>query len=84
MSIRTKIVKSGNSWSIRLSKEALQLANLKPGQAIELEIRPGRLTLRHPHQAKKHKLDQAYVDAKTVWDQALKDIWDEIFGPDME
>ena len=80
MHIQTKLVKSGNSWSIRLSKDALALAGLKPGQAIDLEVRPGRLILRRPKQATTDKLDQAYKDVKPIWDQALKDAWSEMFG----
>ena len=74
MYAKTKVVKSGNSWSIRLSKEALAFAGLKPGQELFLEVRPGRLILRKPRQVADHKLDHAYKDAKVVWEQALKEI----------
>lgn len=84
MYVKAKVVKSGNSWGIRLSKEALSLADLRLGQELSLEVRPGRLALRKPSQAADHKLDQAYKDAKVVWDQALKDAWIELFGPDVD
>lgn len=84
MRVQTKLARSGNSWSIRLSKEAIELSGLKPGQALDLEVRPGRLILRKPGLAAGHKLDQAYNDVKPIWDQALKDIWFQVFGPDGE
>jgi antitoxin component of MazEF toxin-antitoxin module len=82
MHIRTKVAKSGNSLSIRLPKHALALSGLKSGEALDLEIRPGRLILRPTSQSKQSNLDQAYGDAKQVWDLALKDAWLQIFGAD--
>ena len=84
MHIKSKLVKSGNSWCIRLPKDVIQLSGLTPGKAVDLEVRQGRLIIRKPGQANLHNLDRAYEDVKAVWDQALKDVWYEAFGLDFE
>lgn len=83
MRVQTKLVQIGNSWGIRLPKAAIELSGLKPGAKLDLEVRKGRLILRRPSQAvASDKIGQAYKDVKVVWDEALKDVWLEVFGED--
>jgi antitoxin component of MazEF toxin-antitoxin module len=83
MRVQTKVVKIGNSWGIRLPKAVLELCGLKPGIKLDLEVRKGRLIIRHPGQAVHNdNIQQAYTDLKVVWDEALEDTWLEIFGID--
>jgi antitoxin component of MazEF toxin-antitoxin module len=83
MRTQIKVVRIGNSWGVRLPKAALELSGLKPGAELDLEVRNGRITLRHPDRAVQNDaVKQAYEDAKTVWDEALEDVWLEIFGID--
>lgn len=66
-----------------MPKAALELSGLKPGAKLDLEVRHGRITLRHSDRAVQNDaVKQAYEDAKIIWDEALEDVWLEIFGID--
>jgi antitoxin component of MazEF toxin-antitoxin module len=84
MRVQATVIKTGNSWGIRLPKTAVALSGLKTGEKLDLEVRPGRLILRRNKPMDSHKLDQAYEDVKIVWDQALKDAWFQAFRPDYD
>lgn len=78
--MRTKFIKIGNSWCIRIPKNARQLARLGIEAELDLSVRPGRIVIRS--KAAEDRYDQAYRDLRAVWYQALDDVWLEIFGID--
>ena len=83
MRVQAKLVQIGNSWGIRLPKAAIELCGLRPGTKLDIEVRKGRLILRRPGQAVPgDTIGQAYKDVKAVWDEALEDVWFEVFGAD--
>jgi len=83
MRVKTRVIKTGNSWGVRLPKAVFEACGIKPNTKLDLEVRPGRLIIRHPGlAADDDKVEQAYKDLKAVWDEALEDTWLEIFGPD--
>lgn len=82
MRLKTKLVKDGNSWALRVPKAALKLSGLRPSAELDLEVRPGRLILRLPKQTANDRINQAHKDFKLVWEEALDDVWFQVFGPD--
>jgi antitoxin component of MazEF toxin-antitoxin module len=81
---QTKLVKIGNGLAVRLPKKILDLVDFKPGQPLEIEVRPDRLIIRTPKNSAPHELDRAYKDFKAMWQRMGEDAWVEIFGPDYD
>jgi antitoxin component of MazEF toxin-antitoxin module len=84
MRLQTKLVKIGNGLAVRLPKSIIELVDFKPGQALDIEVRPDRLIIRLPKNVAPHEIDQAYKDFKAGWQQAMEDVWIEMFGPDYD
>lgn len=81
---QAKLVKIGNGYAVRLPKKILELVEFKPGQTLEIEVRPDRLIIRMPKNSAPHELDRAYKDFKSTWRQLGEDTWVEMFGPDYD
>jgi antitoxin component of MazEF toxin-antitoxin module len=83
MLLKTKLVQDGNSWALRLPKTVLKLSGLKPGGAVQLEVRPDRIVIYPGSKTiNKDKYQRAAGDARQVLNKALDDAWLEIFGLD--
>ncbi len=80
---KVRVVRDGNSWAVRLPKAVLQHSGIKPREAIQLDVKQGRIVI---YPASKviinDKYEVARKDAKKAWDKAFEDIWFEIFGID--
>jgi antitoxin component of MazEF toxin-antitoxin module len=83
MRFKTKLVRDGNSWAIRLPKPFRLMAGLKGGDTIYLEIKQDKIII-WPQRKRiiDDKFEQARRDAKQGWDEAFEDIWFETVGDD--
>ena len=79
---KTKLVKIGNGLAVRLPQKILELVDFRPGQRLEIEVRPDRLIIRIPKNSAPHELDRAYKDFMSMWRQIGEETWVQIFGPD--
>jgi antitoxin component of MazEF toxin-antitoxin module len=81
MRIKTKLVKEGNSWVIRLPKNVLALSGLRGGEAVNLEVSAGRITIRSQRQpALDDEVEAARLAAKQAWNEAFEETWLALVG----
>ena len=83
MRLKTKLVKDGNSWAIRLPKAFRLMAGLKGGDTVYLEVNQDRIII-WPKRKRivDDKFEQARRDAKQGWDEAFEAVWLEAVGED--
>lgn len=80
---KTKLVRDGNSWAVRLPKMVLQLSGFRPGTAVQLEVRQDRIVIFPASRIiSNDRHEVAKQDAREVWNKAFEDVWLEIFGLD--
>lgn len=88
MALKTKVVRDGHSWAVRLPKVARELSGIKPGDTVELSVKPGRIIIKMPaktqaqRKAYDDQYEQARLDMKTAWDEAFEEIWLRTVGLD--
>lgn len=83
MHLKTKLVRDGNSWVIRLPKSVLQLSGLKGGSTVFLEIKRGRILIWFKQKDSQDDVfEQSRKDAKKAWDKAFEDVWRQVVGED--
>lgn len=84
MKRQTKFVRDGNSWSVRIPKQALIDSGLKPDTEIVLRADAGKITIYSSEAAKqagqKDKYDLAKQDVQKALDEAFEQAWLELFG----
>jgi len=80
------MVRDGNSWAIRLPKQALQDSGIEPGASLVLRTNPGRITIYSVVAArradKKDKFEATKQDVQKIWNEAFEQVWLDIFGAD--
>ena len=88
MALKTKIVRDGNSWAVRLPKAVLELSGIEPGSEVELLVKNRRIIIKakprnkRQRQADKDRFEEARQDMKQAWDEAFEDIWFQAVGID--
>lgn len=84
MKHQTKVVRNGNSWSVRFPKQILEDSGLRPGSEVVLTAAPGRISIYSVKAAKqasqKDKYNLAKNDVQKALDRAFEQAWLEAFG----
>lgn len=84
MRVQTKLVRDGNSWSVRLSKPLLKMSDIKPGAEVIIYASLGKIIVYSPEVAKranqKDKYEIAKEDVRNSLNEAFEQAWMEIFG----
>lgn len=71
MALTKKLTKIGNSYGIVISKEIMNLINLKPDSEVEISVEKGGLFI-HPVQKEDQLVSEAFSKFVQQYDDTLK------------
>jgi antitoxin component of MazEF toxin-antitoxin module len=78
---KTKVVRDGNSWAVRLPKGIMEITGITGGQIVYIRAGRDKLIISKSI-VNVDSFKRGHYDSKKVWLQAFEDAWFEIFGID--